>query len=487
MKLLKGHSGDSILLAIVKAFTTISGIISTMIVSHALSLELYGTYQQTALIVTTATSLCALGLVDAINYFYNRSQDKEVKEKYVNTVIGFQCIAGLFAAILIVLLSTKLISYFDNNLLKGFFILIAFRPLFANLNISLQHLQVSIGRAKAVAARNAIFATLRLISFAIAAYVLQDIRIILISFLAFEVLMTFYFTITFKKYQFKIRPYLINWKMTKEILIYSIPMGIYVLTNSFNRDIDKMLIGGWFSTDQFAIYSNCATPLPFDIISLAFLTVLVPILTKYFGEKDYESGQKLFKNYLRIGYYTAFTFTCVSMILAKQMILFLYGDKYLSGKTVFILYTIVDMIKFANMSIVLAACGKTKTLMYCSIGALLSNVVLNIVFYKLWGFIGPAIATVVITILLTYLLAKMSAKNLQIKVYQLIDWKEFGVFVLELLAMVPVCLFLCRWLDSLELHYIWIIIIVGLLYVGTLLLINRKKIFKAMDEINSLH
>lgn len=48
--------------------------------SHALSLELYGTFSQTNLIVTTATNLTALGLVDAVNYFYNRSNDENFKE-----------------------------------------------------------------------------------------------------------------------------------------------------------------------------------------------------------------------------------------------------------------------------------------------------------------------------------------------------------------------------------------------------------------------
>ena len=57
MKLLSGNSGNSFLLAAVKGFTTVSGILSTMIMSHALSLELYGTYSQTALIVTTATNV----------------------------------------------------------------------------------------------------------------------------------------------------------------------------------------------------------------------------------------------------------------------------------------------------------------------------------------------------------------------------------------------------------------------------------------------
>lgn len=363
MKIFEGNSGNSVLLTIVKAFTTISGILSTMIMSHALSLELYGTFSQTNLIVTTATNLTALGLVDAVNYFYNRSNDEKFQRAYINTIIGLQMIIGIIAGILIIALSNGLIGYFNNPMLSSFFWLIAFRPLFANLNVSLQYLQVSIGRVKSVMMRNAGFASLRLIVYIIAAWVLKDITIILIAFLTFEVIITMFFGWTFAKEKFTIMPYRINWNKTKEILWYSIPMGIYVLTNSLCRDIDKMLIGGWYNTDQYAIYANCATLLPFDIVSTSFLTVLVPILTRYFGERDYAHGRILFKNYLKIGYYTAFTFTAACMILSKEMVLFLYGEKYLSGQPIFILYTIVDMVKFANMSIVLSASGQTKTLM----------------------------------------------------------------------------------------------------------------------------
>lgn len=410
MKILKGNSGNSVLLAVVKAFTTVSGILSTMIMSHALSLELYGTFSQTNLIVTTATNITALGLVDAVNYFYNRSNDEKVQKAYINTIMGFQTITGIVAGILIIVLSNNLVEYFNNPMLSSFFWLIAFRPLFANLNVSLQYLQVSIGKAKSVAIRNAGFATLRLVVYAIAAWILKDITVVLIAFLVFEVIITVFFGWTFVKEKFMIKPYEIDWGKTKEILGYSIPMGIYVLTNSLCRDIDKMLIGGWYNTDQYAIYANCATLLPFDIISASFLTILIPILTRYFGERDYIHGRILFKNYLKIGYYTAFTFTLACMILSKEMVLFLYGEKYLSGQIIFILYTIVDMIKFANMSIVLSASGKTKTLMICSLVSLVANAGCNVLFYHIFGFIGPAIATVFVTVVLTTVLAEMSCK-----------------------------------------------------------------------------
>lgn len=487
MQVLKGNSGNSILLAAVKAFTAVSGILSTMIMSHALSLELYGTFSQTNLIVTTATNLTALGLVDAVNYFYNRSNDEEVQKAYISTIVGIQMITGVIAGILIIGLSNYLVEYFKNPMLSSFFWLIAFRPLFANLNVSLQYLQVSIGRAKPVAMRNAGFAALRLVVYAIAAWALRDITVILIAFLTFEAIITVFFGWTFAKEKFMIRPCEIDWSKTGEILEYSIPMGAYVLTNSLCRDMDKMLIGGWYSTDQYAIYANCATLLPFDIISASFLTVLIPILTRYFGEKDYIHGRILFKNYLKIGYYTAFTFTIACIILSKEMVLFLYGEKYLSGQTIFVLYTIVDMIKFANMSIVLSASGKTKTLMICSLVFLAANAVCNILFYHIFGFVGPAIATAFVTVILTAVLAGRSAKSLETSVWKLIDWGEFLVFVIELLLVGAVCFIAKRTLEIFAVSPIIILCVLGGTYIAGILSLNWKKIFSAMKEINALH
>ena len=296
-----------------------------------------------------------------------------------------------------------------------------------------------------------------------------------------------FFGWTFVKEKFMIKPYEIDWGKTKEILGYSIPMGIYVLTNSLCRDIDKMLIGGWCNTDQYAIYANCATLLPFDIISASFLTILIPILTRYFGERDYMHGRILFKNYLKIGYYTAFTFTIACMILSKEMVLFLYGEKYLSGQTIFILYTIVDMIKFANMSIVLSASGKTKTLMICSLVSLVANAGCNVLFYHVFGFIGPAIATVFVTVILTAVLAEMSAKSLETSVWKLIDWKEFLTFAIELSIVGVICFMAKRALEAVAVSPIIILCVLGGAYIAGILCLNKKKIFSAMKEINALH
>lgn len=487
MKLFYGNSGNSILLAMVKVFSTVSGILSTMIVSHALDLHMYGTYSQATLIATTATSLCALGLPDAANFFFNQTADPNVQKRYTNTILGVQFLVGIIVGLMILVCTEGFIGYFENAMLGSYILLIVLRPMFANINCSLQHLVVSIGKARSVAVRNGIFAILRIAAVCIAAYVLKDTRVILVVFLLYEIIVTVVFSGAFQKERFRLCPVQIDWKIVGEILSYCIPMGIYVLTSSLARDVDKMLIGGRFTTDQYAIYANCSTLLPFDIVSLSFLTVLVPLLMRYFSTKDYEKGQLLFQNYIKIGYYTSVTFTAATMLLSREMILFLYGDQYLSGQTVFILYTLVDMVKFANLSIVLSACGRTKTLMMASVLALAGNIVLNSVFIQVFGFIGPALATVVVFFCQTVILLHLSAGALHTSLLKVIAWKELLRFILKLIPITILCA-VVRWMmTGSGSHYFSVLTVVGGLYVCAALFVNRKNIMAAIKAINNLH
>ena len=144
------------------------------------------------------------------------------------------------------------------------------------------------------------------------------------------------------------------------------------------------------------------------------------------------------------------------------------------------------MIKFANMSIVLSASGKTKILMMCSIGALLLNTICNIMFYHIFGFIGPAIATVVVTVLLTVVLAEMSANSLETSILNLIDWNEILRFIGWLVIMGVVCFSLKRMLEMIGINSLIILFFLGTTYIIAIFWINKKKIFSAMKEINAL-
>ena len=198
-------------------------------------------------------------------------------------------------------------------------------------------------------------------------------------------------------------------------------MAVYVLTNELARDIDKYVISFFSDTSTLAIYTNAAKLLPFDLITQSFITVLVPIVTRQIASKDYDKAQTTFRAYLRLGYVVTWIVAFGVVVNAKEAMLFLYDPKYLPGLSVFIVYLFVDMIKFANTSLILTAKGKSKTLMICSLSALGANFILNIILFKLLGILGPAIATLIITFGLVTVLLVLGGKEIQTSIFGLFN------------------------------------------------------------------
>lgn len=481
----KNNALDAMLLAVIRILTILVNLLSSAILARKLDLVSFGTYTAGNLIVTVAASATLLGMMDAANYFYH--QDTYARTDCLNTIFFVQLALGILCGGLILAFQNSITGYFNNPMLKGVYIYIAFRPMLTNLYSSLLTLQMSVGRSRAVALRNVLMAVTKLGVVFLTVYVTNEIVTIFGAYLVLDTLTIIYYYSNFKKAAFPIRPHRFRKELLKPILQFSIPMGIYVMTNSLARDIDKLVIGKFESTEQLAVYSNCAAALPFDIVSAAFLTIMIPIMTRLIQQGELERGRNLFRAYLKIGYLSTFLFTGACIILSKEVIQLLYGDKYLAGQNVFILYTLVDMAKFASVSLVLSAKGKTKTLMGISVGTLLANLILNLIFYRLWGFVGPAIATVVVTLGSTLILLQVSANVLQTKAYNLVDLRQLAVFVVKMLVIGAIALLVRNLMVDRGSAYPVVLVVVGCLFGGTMLLLNRREMLQTLHELNKEH
>ena len=477
------NSSDALLLAVVRIFTIATSLISTMLLSKTLSLESYGTYSVLNLIATSFATISVLGLADAMNYFYNREEKIHIQRNYVNTILAFQIFIGIITAIIIIISEPLLIKYFNNPLLKGMAIYIAFRPGLENMIISLQNLQVAIGNAKQIAIRNAIFSIIKVLTIIFCVVFLKDIRIILFMIVFMDLITVIYFYNTFSSKKYPVKLFKINYNILKKVLYFSIPMGIYVMTNNLMRELDKYVIGYFEPTSILAIYTNCSASLPLDIITNSFLVVIIPLITRLISSEDYVEAQKLFRNYLMIGIYSTIVFGVAIILVSKEAISLLYSEKYLLGNTVFILYVFVSMIRFANLTLVLSAKGKTKTLMKISIISLFVNIVLNIVLYKIFGFIGPAIATVLVTLVSTVSMCTISCKIIKISPLKILNKKEVSLFCFEIVIATIVFIFLKNYLYYIGLHKYIILFICAGGFSGLMLIINYKNIKEILKSV----
>lgn len=484
IKLRNGAATNSFLLVFVTAITTVFGMVVTKLLSVNFSLSEYGTYSQALLVTSTATSISILGLTNATNYFYNRTSSVEEQKKYISTIFAIQYVAGVLCALIIILFREEISRYFANSQLKNILIIVSLTPVMSNLIAMYQTLFVSIGEAKKIAARNFIVSSVKLIGTIAACYLFNNIVVVLILILIMDIVQVLYFSYMFKKDKFEMSFKFIDFSLCKEILTFSIPMAVYVLSNSLSRDIDKYVVSAFADTETMAVYSNASKVLPFDMLTSSLITVLIPIITRFINGKKYDEAQCVFRLYLRMGYILTFIFAGGAVAVARHLMLFLYDEKYIGGLSVFVVYLIIDMIRFANVTTVLSGAGKSKILMNISITTLVANAVFNILGYKMLGILGPAVVTLVLTLLMTCALLHFSAKEINTTVVKLFDFREMGIVSLQIILVGTLSHLMAEKLDDFGTPLFFTLALSYGAYAIILLLLNRKRILKCYQELN---
>lgn len=497
-KNIQGAAYDSILLAIIQVVTYATNIITTKMLSSALSLNEYGTYSTVNTIITIAASLTLFGLGDSLNYFYNRNNEtkdansiQKEHEEYVNTIFSIQLILGIVVGIMLIGLSNSMSSYYKNPLVKPLIIIVCLKPWISNATHLYQVLFVSIGKARWIAIRNFIISILKIVIISIAIYIFKSLKVIFVCLVVLDAIQLIIFRIIFGKLRFRVRPLTFKKEKITPVFLYAVPMGVYFVTSTLMREIDKLVIGRFGTTSELAIYSNCAKALPLNILVTSFATVLIPFIMHYVSSREYRKTGELIKKYLKIGYLSVWMFSSALMLCAPEAIRFFYSSEYISGKMIFYIYILDGMIQFASVHLVVAANGEAKYLMRVSIGLLAINAILSIAMYKLFevvgvATVGPAIATLIISIIYVFLLFTKTSKILQLRKFDFLPIRDMLVYLIQL-GICGVALYglksLLYWLGM---NWFVIFVIIAGLYCCAMTLLHIKEYKGLFLDINRL-
>ena len=481
-----GASVDAVLLTFIKLVTILLGMVITRFLSQHFSVYDYGTYSQVLLLVSTASSLTILGMMDGVNYFYCREKDEGKRESYIATFFSLQCIAGAIWGLIVLVLSGSICTYFDNPDLRRLVLYGAALPLLQNLLGMLQVMLVSVGKARLLALRNLVVSLARLTAVLIVVAVVKDVAAILLTSLLLDMGQVLFFVLILRKNGCLIRIKQTDFRLAREIFCYCIPMAVFVVVNTLNRDLDKYLISVMTDVETLAVYANASRILPFDIIVTSFCTVLLPNITRFISDGNYRESVILYRRFLQLSYISTGILCCAAMAVSPQLMQLLYSEKYVGGIFVFCIYIFVDLIRFTNITLVLSAAGKTKLLMCLGGGALAANALLNLALFYVFGVPGPAVATLLTTVATGVLMLRFSAREMQAGLKDLFEWKHLVVFMLESAVLTFALHFLQTRLVACGMHYLVIILVVGLLYGGVMLLLQGKHIFRLLRRINEI-
>lgn len=424
---------DSFTLIFVRCVTMFVAIIQSMVLARRLAIETYGTYAQALLIISFFAPLFSFGLDNAVNYFFNKTENKKERNETINAIFTISTFVGGIGGILLIFFRANVAQYFDNIELASLMVYTAFRPLLQNLIALYQPLYISKGYTKIIAIRNLVISILQiLIIIAISAFT-QDLKILFIALLGLDFGQLFFLGFYLKRKNFFLGMNF-SFKLFREIISYSIPLLLATLVATISINLDKLIIGNLMSVEEYALYANMAKELPFSFIAASFTTVVTPIAVKLINEKNMTKFKMLWSDYLEIGYTITWPLCVGAIITAPQLIEVLYSQKYLNerGIQVFIIYTIVAMMRFTYFGLISSITGKTKWVFIYNSFALLLNILLNYIFYAFLGMIGPPLATLFSLIIVAILFFRQSLKIINARFLEVIRIKKLLILLFEM-------------------------------------------------------
>lgn len=419
----RGMGTDALLLTISKIVTLMITMVSSMLLSRFRTLGEYGTYSQVILVITIAISIFTFGMPNSINYFLARAENQNESRRFLSTYYVFNTIVCIIMGVALVAGTPLAVIYFKNEMIYSFAYVFALLPWALVISASVTNVLIVYNKTPYMIIYTVTHSVLTL-------SVILVVKIFHLNFyeymLGYVAVQCFFAAIV----------YIIVWRLAhglsvkisrsvlKSIIKYSIPIGIASIMGTLLIEMDKLMIGGFFDTENLAIYTNASKEMPVSIIASSISAVLIPNIVRLLKADRKDDAINLWKQSVNLSFGIISFISFALVAFAPQVITVLYSEKYVPGTGVFRIYSLVLLFRATYFGMMLSSMNKTRYIMLSSAFAFLPNIVLNYALYKLIGFEGPAYATLICIAATQAYQLYYSAKALGTKFSNIYPWLD---------------------------------------------------------------
>ena len=475
---------SAVKLTAAKFITMGIGMVSSMLLARFRSLTEYGTYSQMMMAVSLVTSLIMLGLPNSINYFLGKAKSDDERSSFLSVYYTLSTVLSILVGVVLVALTPLLEIYFKNELISTFWYFLATYPWTRVIMSGTENLLIAYNKSNMLMA----FKVANSISLLAIILIIQlfggTFTQYIILFLGVEAAFTLWTYFIAKRNAKKLHISL-DKELIKTIFKFSLPIGFASVVGTLNIELDKLVITSVFSTEELAIYTNASKELPVSIIASSITAVLLPQVVRLMHNDKKEEAVTLWKSATTISFAIISFIAAACFVFAPEVIEVMYSAKYLPGVSVFRVYCVVLLCRCTYFGLMLNATGKTKFILYSSIGTLLMNFSLNYIFYLILGFTGPAVATFLTTVVMAVIQLIYTSKRIKVSFFSIFPWKNCGLFILfNGLCGVAVYFVKAAIESRLEINSIVCAIAVGVVWLSLFAAVMFKPLKKQWDFLN---
>lgn len=477
-------AGDATKLTVVKMGATVLTMVTAMLLSRFRTLEEYGTYSQLQLVTNLFTVIFMIGLPNSINYFLAKANDKQEQTRFLSLYYSLTTVLGFAAGIVLVAGLPAIIKYFNNDSIRDFWFYLLLYPWTKIIITGLENLLVVYQRMTKLIIFKMLYSCITLAVVIVAWLMRSSFELYMALFVATEIVFSLWvYGISYKlssglKFVF-------DKSEINSVFRFCIPLGLASIVGTISIELDKLLIGYFYSTEELGIYNNASKEMPVTMIATSITAVLMPQLVKLLKRGNNEKAIELWNRATILSYVFIAFFASALIVFAPEVITILYSEKYLPGVAVFRVYSLVLLLRTTYFGMILNSIGETRFVFITSIMNLILNVGLNFVCYIVFGFIGPAIATFLSIAVIAYLQIFYTSRRIRIKVKKIFNWKK--IFQITVINTVLGGVFWCvkgAVIERIHINTIILCIFLGLIWCCVYFLIEKREITKLWNGLN---
>ena len=268
-----------------------------------------------------------------------------------------------------------------------------------------------------------------------------------------------------------------RFDLVKPILKISVTFAFTSLLGNILANSDVYMLGLWRTPAEIGFYAAGQRFYQFFLVIPSTISMaLFPTLSRYGNdlEKSKVVLQKTMNVVLAIGIPIAFG----GIILAHDIIIKILGVSYAATIPIFQVLMIMTVLSFPSMilSNAIFAQNEQKKLLVASATAAIVNIILNVFLIARLGALGAAISTLISLCVAILLMATMVKKIVNLSLIR-------GVGKLLLAGIVmSIC---CLLLQALHVYFIITILVGGVIYVMSLILLKASIVTEIKEFLSS--
>jgi O-antigen/teichoic acid export membrane protein len=204
----------------------------------------------------------------------------------------------------------------------------------------------------------------------------------------------------------------------RELLVFAFPLFLACIVAELTKRLDKLIVGYFLSASDAGIYSIAFTFAEFMTIGLTALGALYyPVITGFLGRKKLNRISGMYMSVTRLSFVIMLPLMIAYIVFSREIIGNLYGPGYVAGGLPLIILSagFLASLVFGPASVTLEVFKKTKLVFYVYAFTAALNLMLDIIFIKLWGLVGIAVATAFSLALTSFLFVMLVRKEIRIR------------------------------------------------------------------------